>query len=136
MRGIVTAVLVLLTAAMLMGMGNLGGTPEGKVPETSENIKVQLVDRSGISNELTGFSMNGKIFLEGKKGEGEMSVFFRDLKEVGFGPVSGDTVAADLLLRSGGRVQLKVPKGAVFHGNTGVGAYRISAHDVSRIVVH
>ncbi|MRR35241.1 hypothetical protein EG829_11265, partial [bacterium] len=43
---------------------------------------------------------------------------------------------AELLLKSGSRIQLKIPKGAVFHGDTGVGAYRISAHDVSRIVIH
>lgn len=136
MRSIVTTMLVLLTASVLMGMGNLGGTPEGQVPKTDENIKVQLIDRSGVSTELTKFSMNGKVFLEGKRGEGEMSVFFHDLKEVSFNPVSGDTVPAELLLKSGSRIQLKIPKGAVFHGDTGVGAYRISAHDVSRIVIH
>lgn len=136
MRSIVTTMLVLLTASVLMGMGNLGGTPEGQVPKTDENIKVQLIDRSGVSTELTKFSINGKVFLEGKRGEGEMSVFFHDLKEVSFNPVSGDTVPAELLLKSGSRIQLKIPKGAVFHGDTGVGAYRISAHDVSRIVIH
>jgi len=136
MRIIVTAVLVLLTVAVLMGMGNLGGTPEGQVPKTDENIKAQLIDRSGVTIELTRFSMNGKVFLEGKRGAGEMSVFFRDLKEVGFGIVSGDTVPADLLLKSGRRVQLNVRKGAVFHGDTGDGAYQISAHNISRIVIH
>jgi hypothetical protein len=134
MRSAVTALLVLLTAAMLTGMGDLGGTPEGTVPKTEENIKAQLVDRSGVSTELSRFSMNGKVFLEGKRGEGEMSVFFRDLKEIGFGPVSGDMAPADLLLKSGSRLQLKVNKSAVFHGDTGTGAYRISAHDVSRII--
>ena len=119
---------------MLTGMGGLGGTPEGTVPKTEENIKAQLVDRSGVSTELTMFSMDGKVFLEGRRGEGQMSVFFRDLKEVSFGPVSGDMAPADLLLKSGSRVQLKVNKGAVFHGDTGTGAYRISAQDVSRIV--
>lgn len=136
MRCALTAVLVLLTATMLMGMGNLGGTPEGTVPKTEENIKAQIIDRSGVSTELSRFSMGGNVFLEGRRGEGQMSVFFRDLKEVSFGPESGNEAPADLLLKSGNRLQLKVNKSAVFYGDTGSGAYRISASDVSRIVFH
>ena len=134
MRGILTVVLTLLTAVVLTGMGNLGGTPEGMVPKTEENIKAQLIDRSGMTTELSRFSMDGEVFLEGRRGEGQMSVFFRDLKEVSFGSVSGDMVPVDMLLKSGSRLQLKVRKSVVFHGSTGTGAYRISAHDVSRIV--
>ncbi len=136
MRGAITAILALLTAALLTGMGGLGGAPEGTVPKTDENIKAQLVDRSGVSTELTRFSMGGKVFLEGKRGEGQLSVQFHDLKEVSFGPVSGDMAPAELLLKSGSRVQLKVPKGAMFNGDAGAGAFQIPAHDVSRIVFH
>ncbi|MBU5639027.1 hypothetical protein KOM00_20100 [Geomonas sp. Red69] len=136
MRKIMTAALVLLTATVLMGMGSLGGAPEGEVPKTDENIKVQLTDRSGVKIELTRFSMNGKVFIEGKRGAGEMSVFFHDLKEIGFGPVNGDAVPADLLLKSGRRVQLSIRTGAVFHGDTGDGAYQISAPNISRIQIH
>lgn len=136
MRSVLTTVLVLLTAVILTGMGNLGGTPVGTVPETKENIKARVVDRSGVSTELSRFSMDGEVFLEGRRGEGKMSVQFRDLEEAGFGPVSGEDVPADLLLRSGNRHQLKVRKNAIFYGDTGYGAFRITAGDVSRIVFH
>lgn len=136
MRNLMTAALVLVTTAVLMGMGSLGGAPEGEVPKTDENIKVQLTDRSGMKLELSRFSMNGKVFLEGKRGAGDMSVFFHDLKEIDLGPVSGDTVPANLLLKSGHRLQLNIRKSAVFHGDTGEGAYQISAPDVSRIHIH
>jgi hypothetical protein len=135
MRGIVTTGLVLLTAAILMGMGNMGGTPEGSVPNTSENIKVQLVDRKGVAVELSRFSMDGKIYLEGNLGEGTMSVNFGDLKEVSFGPVTGDSVPADLLLSSDRHLQLKVHKVTVFYGVTENGAYRISVQNTDRIIV-
>ncbi|HEY6008269.1 MAG TPA: hypothetical protein VIU40_08085 [Geobacteraceae bacterium] len=134
MRTLLTAALILLAAALLMGMGNLGGTPEGTIPKTSENIRAQLVDRLGVSNELTRFSMDGNVFLEGRRGEGQMSVYFRDLKEVIFGPLSGNDVTADLLLKSGKRVQLKVNKSAIFYGDTGSGTYHIAAGSVNRIV--
>lgn len=134
MRNLLKVALALLTAALLLGMGNVGGTPEGTVPKTNENIRAKLVDRSGVSNELTRFSMDGNIFLNGRRGEGQLSIFFRDLKEVSFGPVSGNDAPADLLLKSGKQVQMKVNKGAVFYGDMGSGAYHISAGDVSRIV--
>lgn len=136
MRSVLTAVLVLLTAVVLTGMGNMGGPPEGTVPKTEENIRVQLKDRSGVATELSRFSMDGNVFLEGRHGEGRMTVFFRDLKEVSFGAVSGDDVAADLLLKTGNHLQLRVTKGALFYGDTGSGAFRIAAGDVSRIVFH
>ncbi len=134
MRGLVTVVLALLTAVLLTGMGNMGGTPEGTVPKTSENIKAQVVDRSGVATELTRFSLDGNVFIDGRRGEGVMSVFFRDLKEVTFGPVKGDDAPAELMLKSGLRVQLMVKKSTLFYGDTGVGAFRIAVGDVSRIV--
>ncbi len=134
MRYLLTVALVLLIAPLLMGMGNLGGTPEGTIPKTEENVQAQLVDRSGVSTHLTRFSMDGNVFLSGRRGEGQMNVFFRDLKEVSFGPLSGNDAPADLQLKSGKHVQLKVEKNAVFYGDTGSGTFRISAGDVSRIV--
>jgi hypothetical protein len=134
MRGIMLAALVLLTATLLMGMGNLGGTPEGTVPKTDENIMAQIVDRSGVTIEVSRFSQDGKVFLDGRRGDGEMSVFFRDLREISFGPVSGNEAQADLLLKSGSRLQLKVNKNALFYGDTGYGTYRVAVGGVCRIV--
>ncbi len=136
MQRILTTILVLLTAAMLTGMGNLGGAPEGAVPKTEENIKAQVVDHTGVSTELEWVSIDGKVFIEGRRGEGQMNVLFRDLKEVGFGQVSGENVSADLLLKSGSRQEIKVRKNAILYGDTGYGAYRILAQNISRIVFH
>lgn len=134
MRRLLMIVLALLAAAMLTGMGDLGGVPAGTVPKTDENIKTQIVDRSGVSTGLSSFSMDGQIFLDGRRGDGRMNVFFRDLREISFGKVSGEEVPVELLLKSGSRLQLTVRKRALFYGDTGYGAYRIPARDVSRIV--
>lgn len=135
MRGVLTAALIFFFASMLLGMANLGGAPEGEIPKSDENITAQVVDRSGVSTQLSQFSMDGKIFFKGKRGEGEMTIFFRDLKEASFDPMmKGNDTPANLLLKSGSHLQLKVNKSAVFYGDTGYGAFRISAGDVSRIV--
>ena len=134
MRRVLMIVLALLAGAVLTGMGDLGGIPAGTVPKTDENIKAQIVDRSGVSTELSNFSMDGQIFLDGRRGDGQMNIFFRELREMSFGKVSGEEVPVDLLLKSGSRLQLNVRKRTLFYGDTGYGAYRIPARDVSRIV--
>ena len=134
MRGVWRVVLAIMTASLLTGMGNLGGTPEGTVPKTEENFKARVVDRSGVTTEVEHLSLDGKVFLEGGRGEGKITIRFRDLKEVGFGAVQGNEVAADLLFKSGEHQQLKVPKNALFYGDAGYGVFRIAAGDVSRIV--
>jgi hypothetical protein len=135
MRSLLKLILAFSSVPLLMGMGGLGGVPEGTVPKTDENIKVRISDRSGVTTDLNEFSMDGNVFLEGRRGDGKMNVFFRDLQEVAFGQVSGDEVPAELLLKSGSRIQLEVRKRVVFYGSTGYGAYRITARDVSRIVI-
>ena len=133
MRSLLTLVVALTAFALLSGMGGLGGQPEGTLPETDEEVAAQLVDRSGVTTALTRFSMDGKIFLEGRLGDGKLDVFFRDLREVTFGKVGGDEVPAELLLKSGSRLKVQVRKRAVFYGDTGHGTYRIPARDVARI---
>jgi len=134
MRRLLMLVAALTAAALLTGMGGLGGQPEGKVPKTDEDVRAQLTDRSGESIELNRFSMDGKIFLEGRRGDGKLDVFFRDLREISFGKVGGEEVPVELLLKSGNRLKVQVRKRAVFYGDTGFGAYRIPARDVGRIV--
>ena len=126
-------VFALLATVLLTGMGSIGGPAEGTIPKTDENITARLVDRAGVTTDLSRFSMDGNITFSGRRGEGEVSIFMRELKEVTFGPVSGSDVSADLLLQSGKRVQLKVSKSVLFYGDTGAGAYHIGAGDVKRI---
>lgn len=133
MKGLGAFILIVLVAVLLMGMGGLGGEPEGKVPETDENIKARVFDRSGVMTELTQFSMDGKVFLTGKRGNGEITVFFKDIRRLEFDQVIGENVPAKLLLDSGETLGLEVKKRAVFYGSTGYGVFHIRARDVKRI---
>lgn len=133
MRGLVTGFLVLVASLLLTGMGGFGGTPAGTVPQTEEDIRAVVFDRSGVSTELTRFSLDGNVFIEGGRGSGKVSVFFRELKSLRFGEAGTNEVDAELLLKSGESLQLKVRKRAVFYGATPYGAYHIAAYDVDRI---
>lgn len=133
MSRILTAMAVLLFSLLLTGMGDLGGVPEGKVPQTEKNLAARLVDRQGTVTEVTRFSMDGNLFLEGERGRGDLTVPFENLRKVEFGPVAGERVQAVLHYRSGDTLDLQVRRRAVFYGDTGLGAYRIRAADLKSI---
>ncbi|WP_027714713.1 hypothetical protein [Desulfuromonas sp. TF] len=133
MKRFAVSMTILFTALLLTGMGGLGGGPEGTVPETKENIKARVFDRSGAVAELSQFSMDGNVFLMGKFGDGEVTVFFKDLRGVDFNQVTGEYIPAKLQLDSGDALDLKIRKRAVFYGSTGFGAYQIRARDIKRI---
>jgi hypothetical protein len=133
MKRFAVSMAILCSALLLTGMGGLGGGPEGTVPETSENIQARVYDRSGAVAELSQFSMDGQVFLTGKLGDGDVTVFFKDLRQIDFTQVTGEYIPAKLQLDSGKALDLKIRKRAVFYGSTGFGAYQIRARDIKRI---
>ena len=133
MKGFAVSMAILFTALVLTGMGELGGGPEGTVPETKENVTARVFDRSGAAVELSQFSMDGNVFVMGRLGDGEVTVFFKELRQVDFNQVTGEYIPAKLQLDSGNSLDLKIRKRAVFYGSTGFGAYQIRARDIKRI---
>lgn len=128
--------MLLLVAALLSGMGGGGGQPAGKTPETSEDIKAQLVDRQGVAIDLSQFSMNGNVSITGDIGSGDLSLPLSRISHIQFGEVVGEKVPVILRLKSTEKVELSLRKRAIFYGNMGVGAYRIRADEVREIVLH
>lgn len=130
-------IVVLLTGLTLllfcMGMGELGGQPEGTIPETDVRIEAKVVDRSGTETSLNQFSMDGKTYLDALRGSGQLTIPFQQLSSLSFGAASGDNLAVDVKLKSGSVMNLQVRKRAFFYGSTGYGAFVIKARDVARI---
>lgn len=131
-RGLLS-VLIIVSALVMMGMGNLGGFPEGTVPETEVNFKVDLTDRSKTRTPLEQFSMEGKTSLEGWHGQGKLSIPFQNINQVVFGKLQGDTMMAEIIFRSGDSVTIKILSRAQFYGSTGYGAFQIRARDIVSI---
>ena len=126
-------VLALPTLLLLTGMGSLGGAPEGGVPQTEENIRVRLTDRSGAAVELKQFSLEGKTAVEGKFGSGLMTVFFRNIEKAEFVAAEGDNVTVRLALKGGEKLEVQVLKRRIFYGATSYGAFQIRARDIAQI---
>jgi hypothetical protein len=116
-----------------MGMGGLGGHPEGTVPETDVRIQAEVKDRDGISTSLNQFSMDGKTFLDAMRGQGKLTIPFQHIDTITFSDIRGGELKADVKLKSGNVLTLAIRPGALFYGSTGFGAFEIEAKDIYSI---
>lgn len=131
-RGL-TFLLLIVVALLCMGMGGLGGHPEGTVPETDVRIQADLKDRDGISTSLNQFSMNGETFLDTLRGQGQLTIPFQHIDTVTFSEVREEELKVDVKLKSGNVMTLAILSDAKFYGTTGYGAFQIKAKDVYSI---
>lgn len=133
MNRAVTLVLLLVIATFCLGMGGLGGQPEGTIPETDVNINVEVKDRDGVTTSLENFSMAGKTSLDALRGQGKLTIPFANIDMVVFGDSHGDAVTVDVKLKTGESMVLKVRSRAQFYGSTGFGAFQIKSKDLALI---
>lgn len=134
MKRIVSGLVALLAVGLLMGMGSLGGQPEGTVPKAAVNVAAKVMDRSGVTTALTEFSVGGKVFLQGRRGDGTLSVDFAKMHSIDFGEIAGDDVSVTVQLKTGQLLKLQTRKRQVFYGSTGYGAFQIPAEKIKQIV--
>lgn len=133
MKRFVGLVLILVVALLCMGMGELGGQPEGSIPETDVPISAKVIDLSGVETPLDQFSMDGKTYLDALRGSGQLTIPMQQLASLKFGKATGDELAVQVALKSGEEMQLKIRRRALFYGSTGYGSFTIKARDIARI---
>ena len=126
-------ILVLIVAIFCMGMGGVGGQPEGAIPETDVNIQAEVKDRDGVTTSLEKFSMAGKISLDALRGQGKLTIPFENIDTITFGDKKGDAVMIDVKLKTGETMTLQVRSRAQFYGSTGFGAFQIKSKDLALI---
>ena len=125
--------LLIIVALFCMGMGGLGGQPEGTVPETDIRIQAEIKDRDGISTTLNQFSMDGETFLDALRGQGRLTVPFQHIDTVTFTEIRDEELKVDVKFKSGNVMTLAILSDAQFYGSTGFGAFQIKAKDVYSI---
>ena len=120
-------------ALFTLGMGGLGGHPEGTVPETDVHIKAEIRDRSGTVTKVDQFSMDGKTFLDASRGQGKLTIPFQHIESITFDEIKGDEVKVDVKLKTAEVMTVAIRSRALFYGSTGFGAFRIKSRDVAGI---
>ena len=126
-------ILLLVVASFCMGMGRLGGQPEGQIPDTDVNIRAEVKDRDGVTTSLENFSMAGKTSLDAWRGQGLLSIPFANIDMIVFGDGQGESVNIDIKLKTGESIMLRVRSRAQFYGSTGFGTFKIKSKDLAMI---
>ena len=129
---IATLLLLVLSALFLMAMGT--GDSEGptRIPEPEADYRVTLVDLEGTRVQLTQFSVGGQLFFMGRLGQGQAAIPFSRIKEVVVGKRQG-VLRAQVVLKKGAPVELKVKGSQEVFGKTEFGNFRIPLDEVRRI---
>ena len=134
MKLLLSRMIVFLVTLVLLGMGSIGGVPEGTIPDVDKDFAVKLIDRDGVATEITQFSIDGNTYLVGTRGQGQVTVQMQDLIKLEFGNVSANEVQVRCTLRDDTQVELKVRKRSVFYGKGGFGVFQIHARHIKQIV--
>jgi len=116
-----------------LAMGGFGGGRESGLP--GRNIKATFVDADGTRIAASHVNVGGDASLEGEVGRGRLRVPLDNVKSIRFAPVDGerDRVRADVTLREGAPVSLKLRASTTFYGEVPGGAYQIRARDLSAV---
>lgn len=132
------APLILLSSLfILMGMGNVAGVPSvEKIPTPDKNFHASVTDRQGVQTSLTQFSYDGRVFIEGKRGEGLAAIPFERISQVQFGKPQGNEIPAEVSLKDGKRFQVRLEKGSKFYGKADFGTFQIDAKDLKSLSFH
>jgi len=130
-------IIIFSSLLFLMGMGELGGAPAvDKVPAPGKNFTVSVVDREKVQTSLSQFSHEGKVFLSGKRGSATVTIPFEKISQVQFQPQEGKETLAEVSLREGKSIELKMEKQSKFYGKAEFGTFQVEIKDLKSVRFH
>jgi hypothetical protein len=127
-------VLLMVAAPLLLGMGGFTEVPPDKVPQTSRSFAATYIDQMDTITECTEASIDGKIFIEGKRGEGNLAVDFEKIKMINF-RMKGGELTGQVLLSDGSETVLAVNKDKKAYGRAKYGAFQIKLSDLKKMII-
>lgn len=131
----VISLFILATVPFLSGMGSMQApsTP-GKIPVPVKQYQATFVDQADVATECTEVSIEGAVYLEGKRGEGNYTISFDGIEQVLF-RVNADRLSGIVKLRTGGTTELILNKAHKAYGRTKYGTFQIKLIDLKTITI-
>lgn len=128
--------MILLAAVpFLSGMGSMQGpsSPE-KIPVPVKQYHATFVDQMDVTTECREISIEGAVYLEGKRGEGSYTISFDSIEQVLF-RLTADRLTGIVKLRAGGTTELVLNKTHKAYGRTKYGTFQIKLIDLKMITL-
>jgi hypothetical protein len=131
----IISIIILATIPFLAGMGSMQGpsSPE-KIPVPVKQYHAAFVDQTDITTECTEMSIEGAIYLEGKRGEGIYTISFDNIEQVLF-RLNADRLTGIVKLRAGGTTELILNKNQKAYGRTKYGTFQIKLIDLKKMTM-
>jgi len=126
--------LVLIAVPIILAMGGSSGGPADRIPTAPKNVNAVFIDQNDIVTECTGVSIDGNIFLEGKKGQGNYTIGFEKIKSVVFRMNNGELLGTAKLIE-GGETTLVLDKNKKAYGRTKFGSFQIRIASLKKMTI-
>lgn len=128
------ALVMVLLAAGLMGLGGGDEGEGGRIPIPSESYAVTLTDRSGNTLEGDRFTWEGKVFLRAQFGNATVTVPFEKLASLKVTAAdASDQVNVSAVMKDGETLALTVDATSKCYANTRFGDYEIFMADLAAV---
>ncbi len=126
--------LLFAAAPLLLGMGGLTETPADKVPPTSRSFAATYIDQMDVVTECTEASIDGKTYIEGRRGEGKLAIDFEKVRSILFRMKDGELTGTVSLL-DGSETVIVVNKDRKAYGRAKYGAFQIKLSDLKKMAL-
>lgn len=128
--------IVLILIPVMLGMGSMleNDSPE-KIPIPPEKFDATYIDQMDVITECTEASINGKTFIEGKKGEGRYTINFKDIREIVF-LKKEDKLRGIVKLLNGESVDMILNNDHKAYGRTRYGTFQIILAKLNKMIIN
>jgi len=120
---------------VLMGMGSFNMTgPVDTIPVPEKSFQATFVDTMGVATTCSNVSIDGEVFVHGKRGKGVYTIPFDIVTEIVFRK-QGSRVMASIHTISGGMEDVIVDEALTVFGKTQYGTFTINIEDLKKIII-
>ncbi|OGG96797.1 MAG: hypothetical protein A2508_01840 [Candidatus Lambdaproteobacteria bacterium RIFOXYD12_FULL_49_8] len=126
-----------LWAAPLFALGDNSSSGDREIPLPEINYSVIVVDAQAVQTTAKRVSWDGKVYLQGKRGEALTTISFEKLNQVEVLPENAappGSIAAKVTLKSGETIDLTVKGNSKLFGETSFGKFEIYFRDLRKIL--
>ena len=136
MKNAFTLLLVLLFPSLVWDMGdnNQGSTT---IPLPEKNYSVVITDAQKVQTTADRVSWEGKVYLQGHRGEALTTIPFEKISQVELDPngaAMAGAISAKVTLKNGEAVLLQIRGTSKAYGETSFGNFEIYLRDIEKIV--
>lgn len=127
---------VLLLIPLLVGMGNsiFGEDPADKIPVPEHKFAAIYIDQMDVITECKEVSIQGKTFLEGKRGKGTYTIPFEKIEKILFVIKNGE-LKGRIQLKDKSKTELILKKDHKAYGHAKHGTFQIKLINLKKMVL-